>query len=271
LVALVVGGLIVLIVFTFRYYSNASSSKTAIDAPLSDERKTTPILKASGKSAPPVTPVRKNQPVSARRVEAHKIAIPLGEGAKSSPIAAPPPQAVPVSAPVHENQSATLPQSGKHKIFLSYRREDSADVAGRIYDRLSHAFEKGQVYKDVDSIRLGVDFRKHVQKTVESCDVLLAVVGDRWLTAADASGRRIDNPKDFVRLEIEVALQRDIPVIPLLVRGADVPQESELPPVLASLSYRNGMSVRPDPDFHRDMDRLIQSLRELLDGGATPT
>jgi hypothetical protein len=156
------------------------------------------------------------------------------------------------------------------KIFLSYRREDSADVAGRIYDRLTQAFKKAEVYKDVDSIPLGVDFRKHLQGTVESCDVLLVVVGDRWLTASTVSGaRRLDDPKDFVRIELEVALRRDIPVIPLLVRGAVVPQETELPPDLASLAYRNGTSIRPDPDFHRDMDRLIQSLQTLMAGEAS--
>jgi hypothetical protein len=158
--------------------------------------------------------------------------------------------------------------AGKKVIFLSYRREDSADVAGRIYDRLIQAFEKTQVFKDVDSIPLGVDFRKHLQRTVEGCAVTLVVVGNRWLGAASPSGgRRIDDPKDFVRVEIEVALQRDIPVIPLLVHGA-VLQESELPSILASLAYRNGTSIRPDPDFHRDMDRLIESLRTYVGGAA---
>jgi len=178
-----------------------------------------------------------------------------------------------VSEPSPQVVSAFLSGGAvKKRIFLSYRREDSADVAGRIYDRLTQTFDKSQVYKDVDSIPLGVDFRKHLQRTVESCDVLLAVVGDRWLSAAHASGaRRIDDPKDFVRIELEVALQRDIPVIPLLVRGAVVPQETELPPVLASLSYRNGTSVRPDPDFHRDMDRLIQSLQTYFAGESSQT
>ena len=158
---------------------------------------------------------------------------------------------------------STAPVHREKRIFLSYRREDSADVAGRIYDRLTQVFQKAQVFKDVDSIPLGVDFRKHLQQTVESCDVVLVVVGDRWLTPTSGV-RRIDDPKDFVRIELEVALQRDIPVIPLLVRGASVPPESELPPVLASLAYRNGTSIRPDPDFHRDMDRLIESLRTYL-------
>jgi hypothetical protein len=176
-----------------------------------------------------------------------------------------------VSDPMRGWSSPAVSAASK-KLFLSYRREDSADVAGRIYDRLSQAFEKDQVFKDVDAIPLGVDFRMHLQKTLESCDVLLVVVGDRWLTPAGTAGvRRIDDPKDFVRIELEVALQRDIPVIPLLVRGAAVPQEDELPAVLASLAYRNGTSIRPDPDFHRDMDRLIQTLQTYLTGEGSRT
>ena len=157
-------------------------------------------------------------------------------------------------------------------IFVSYRREDSADVTGRIYDRLTQAFEKAQVFKDVDSIPLGLDFRKHLQQTVSSCDVVLVVVGDRWLTSTKVDGRRrLDDPKDFVRIELETALQRDIPVIPVLVRGASVPEEGELPPILSALAYRNGIAVRSDPDFHRDMDRLIQSLKTYLAALRLPT
>lgn len=173
-------------------------------------------------------------------------------------------QAQPPPAKPTESAPPARPEPpSPQRVFLSYRREDSADVAGRIYDRLTQSLDKTQVFKDVDSIPLGVDFRKHLQQTVEGCDVMLAVVGDRWLGAGGAH-RRIDDAKDFVRIELETALQRDIPVIPLLVRGAQVPSETELPPTLASFAYRNGISVRPDPDFHRDMDRLIQHLKTHL-------
>jgi len=147
-------------------------------------------------------------------------------------------------------------------IFISYRRQDSADVTGRIYDRLVLSFDRRQVFKDVDSIPLGVDFRAHLGEVVGHCDVLLAVIGPQWLTASGADGRRLDDPADFVRIEIEAALARDIPVIPLLVGGTGLPSAKELPQALAPITYRNGISVRPDPDFHRDMDRLIASLRE---------
>ncbi|HEX2992460.1 MAG TPA: hypothetical protein VHO49_17375, partial [Anaerolineales bacterium] len=76
--------------------------------------------------------------------------------------------------------------------------------------------------------------------------------------------KRLDDPEDFVRIEIESALRRDIPVIPLLVRGAQMPADEDLPPGLQSLVYRNGIPIRPDPDFHRDMDRLVAALRESI-------
>jgi hypothetical protein len=127
-------------------------------------------------------------------------------------------------------------------------------------------FAKEQIFKDVDSIPLGVDFREHLGRVVGECDVLLAVVGNDWL-APDSSGRRrIDDAKDFVRIEIESALERNIPVIPVLVRGASMPGEADLPASLLPLAYRHGIDVRPDPDFHRDMDRLIAGLEGHLAG-----
>lgn len=173
----------------------------------------------------------------------------------------------PVLASPREKETAPAPPTSpssptKMTVFLSYRREDSADVAGRIYDRLALAFGQDQVFKDVDSIPLGVDFRDHLLQVVGRCDVLLAVIGDHWLVPGIGSeGPRLDDPKDFVRIELEGALQRGIPVIPVLVRGAAVPREADLPPTLGTLAYRSGIAVRADPDFHRDMDRLVEGVR----------
>ena len=154
-------------------------------------------------------------------------------------------------------------------IFISYRRDDSIDICGRIYDRLALQFGQKAIFKDVDNIPLGVNFRKYIDQEVGRCQVLLVVIGSRWLSATDAKGkRRLENPQDFVRLEIESALNRDIPVIPLLVSDAEVPAPTELPPSLQELAYRNGTQVRSDPDFHRDMDRLIRGLEELTQGKA---
>jgi hypothetical protein len=170
-----------------------------------------------------------------------------------------------VPQPARSPSSSPSASDRAGKVFLSYRRDDSADVAGRMYDRLVQRFGKEQVFKDVDSIRLGVDFRRHLQQAVGECDILLAVVGDRWSVSGGAEGqKRLDDPKDYVRIELEAALARDIPIIPVLVRGANFPAEGELPASLQSLVYRNGMSVRTDPDFHRDMDRLIEGLERLL-------
>ena len=153
------------------------------------------------------------------------------------------------------------------KILISYRREDSADVTGRIYDRLIQQFGREAVFKDVDSIPLGADFRIHLDAQVAKCDVFLAVIGRDWMKKRGSKSKsRLDEPEDFVRIEIESALRREIPVIPVLVSGVSIPSAERLPASIQDLSYRNGIAVRPDPDFHRDMDRLIESLKKEIKG-----
>jgi formylglycine-generating enzyme required for sulfatase activity len=156
-------------------------------------------------------------------------------------------------------------------IFISYRRVDSSDVTGRIYDRLVAAFDRNSVFKDVDSIPFGVDFREHLDGAVSQCQVCLVVVGRTWLEAKDEAGRRrLDSTQDFVRIEIESALKRKIPVIPVLVGGASMPGPEQLPLSLEPLAYRNGAQVRSDPDFHRDMDRLIAGIQQHFGSAQTP-
>jgi formylglycine-generating enzyme required for sulfatase activity len=151
------------------------------------------------------------------------------------------------------------------KVFINYRREDSADVTGRISDRLAARFGADNVFKDVDSIPLGTDYRQYLTRAVGGCDVFLAIIGRDWLQIADDAGqRRLDDLGDFVRIEIEAALQRNIAVIPVLVRGAPIPAAKELPPSLRDLAYRNGIAVRADPDFRHDMDRLIGQIERLV-------
>lgn len=146
-------------------------------------------------------------------------------------------------------------------IFVSYRREDTADVTGRIYDRLIQHFGRSLVFKDVDSIPIGVDYRRHVDEKIGQCAVMLAVIGSHWIEARDAKGhRRLDDPQDFVRIEIESALRRGAVVVPVLVCGAAMPTVAELPDSLRDLTYRNAIAVRPDPDFHPDMNRLIAGI-----------
>ena len=156
------------------------------------------------------------------------------------------------------------------KILISYRREDSADVTGRIYDRLIQVFPQA-VFRDVDSIPLGIDFQAYLDEQVAKCDVFLAVIGRDWMKAKSRKGKsRLEDPGDFVRIEIESALKREIPVIPVLVQGATIPKAERLPPSMQSLSYRNGIVVRPDPDFHKDMDRLIAHLKQPVQGLTEP-
>lgn len=154
-----------------------------------------------------------------------------------------------------------------NKIFLSYRREDSADVTGRIDDRLVQQFGREAVFVDVDSIPFGVDFRKHLDEQVSKCDVFLAVIGPDWMGSKDSEGKsKLEDVRDFVRIEIESALKREIPIIPVFVRGAKFPAAERLPTSVQTLSYRNGLAVRSGTDFHKDMNRLVEFLKQQLHG-----
>ncbi|MBH0181071.1 MAG: SUMF1/EgtB/PvdO family nonheme iron enzyme [Nitrospira sp.] len=136
-----------------------------------------------------------------------------------------------------------------------------------MYDRLIQQFGREAVFKDADSIPFGVDFRIYLDEQVAKCDVFLAVIGRNWMKANGRKGKsRLEEPGDFVRIEVESALKRDIPIIPVFVGGASTPPADRLPASMQDLSYRNGIAVRPDPDFHRDMDRLIQYLKQQIQG-----
>ena len=152
------------------------------------------------------------------------------------------------------------PPAASGRIFISYRREETAYPAGWLYDRLADRFSGGQVFKDVDSIQLGDDFVEVVTRAVGSCDVLLALIGDQWLTITDEHGRRrLDDPDDFVRLEIEAALTRNVRVIPILVDGAKMPHADELPDSLVKLVRRQALELSP-ARFEFDTSRLFDVL-----------
>ncbi len=147
------------------------------------------------------------------------------------------------------------------KLFVSYRREDSQDITGRIYDRFVSIYGISNVFKDVNSIQYGDDFPNAIEHGVNQCDIFVVIIGPRWLSITDSSGRpRLENTDDFVRKEIEAAIKRDIALIPLLVNGATMPKPSELPESIRELSFRNAISTNPDPAFHSDIDRLIRSI-----------
>jgi TPR repeat protein len=149
------------------------------------------------------------------------------------------------------------------RIFLTYRRDDSAGQTGRIADRLKREFGEDSLFMDVDAIPLGVDFPKRINDEVARCDVLIAAIGNRWIDLTDETGqRRIDNPLDFVRIEISAALQRDIPLIPILFDGTKIPKAQLLPDDVKGLAFRNGLDVR-HATFHSDIDRLVQALKQI--------
>jgi hypothetical protein len=146
-------------------------------------------------------------------------------------------------------------------IFISYRRDDSPHAAGRLYDHLAQSFSRDQLFMDIDAIEPGLDFLKVIKEKVTGCEVLLAVIGPKWSAARNEDGtRRLDDPNDFVRLEIEAALERDVRVIPVLVDGAPIPKASELPETLQSLVRRNAIHIAHDR-FAADATGLVAALK----------
>jgi penicillin-binding protein 1A len=151
----------------------------------------------------------------------------------------------------------------REAIFIGYRRDDTADVAGRIYDSLARRFGRNRVFKDVDSLHPGADFAEHIQQILPRCRVMLVLIGPNWLDSRDPEGRRrLDDQKDFVRTEIETGLAaRGLYVVPVLVNGARMPLEEHLPESLRPLVRLHAATVRRDPDFHDDVSRLAGTLR----------
>jgi formylglycine-generating enzyme required for sulfatase activity len=150
------------------------------------------------------------------------------------------------------------------KIFLSYRREDSVDIAAQIYDRLTAQYGRDSVFMELDVIASGVDFRRYLTEAASEFDVFLAIIGEQWLTFSKNGRPRLEDAEDFVRIEIEIALKGGIPVVPVLVGGVSMPREDQLPWVLKELAFRNAATVDPGRDFHIHVDRLIRDLDHLV-------
>ena len=150
-------------------------------------------------------------------------------------------------------------------MFISYRRDESAGYTGRIADRFTEHFGKDRVFRDIDSIEPGLDFAEAIESAIGSSGVMLAVIGKNWLTATDAAGRkRLQDPHDYVRMEIAAALKRDMRVIPVLVQGASMPGTDELPEDLAPLTRRNAFELH-DSSWGDDVGRLISALERVLE------
>lgn len=156
------------------------------------------------------------------------------------------------------------------KIFISYRRADSTYLIGRIKDRLVSVFGEESTFRDLDDIPAGVDFRDVLEKETNGCNVMLVVIGPQWARMTDAKGdRRLFAPGDYTRIEVETGLKRlsegKAIVIPVLVLNASMPSAQELPESLGQLAYQNAISIRNDPDFNNDMERLIRDMKRIGD------
>ncbi len=151
-----------------------------------------------------------------------------------------------------------------HAIFISYRRDDTEGEAGRLFADLTRVFGNEGVFMDVADIPPGADFRRVIDESVAQCGVLLAVLGPSWLTITGADGkRRLDNPNDFVAIEIGSALKRDVPVIPVLVHEAHMPPPDQLPESLQELSFRNSVELS-HTRWNSDVQLLIEALKSYV-------
>jgi hypothetical protein len=145
-------------------------------------------------------------------------------------------------------------------IFISYRRNDTAPYAGRLYDRLSEHFGREHVFIDIDTMKPGDDFVAVIEEKVAACDVALVLIGSRWLgDANDQVPPRIDRTEDFVRLEVVSALKHGVRVIPVLVDGTPKPPTANLPDDLALLARRHALEISNNR-FHEDVNRLIEAI-----------
>jgi hypothetical protein len=155
-------------------------------------------------------------------------------------------------------------------IFISYRRSDSQDRTRRLYDRLVAEFGRDKVFIDIESIPLGSDFPTVLSNVLAQCQIVLVVIGPDWATVTEPNGaKRLNNPQDFVRLEVEAALGHEVPVVPVLVGGSVMPDGKKLPEALRPLCRRHAITVGDDPRFDGDVDQLVRGLNRLLSEGLT--
>lgn len=152
-------------------------------------------------------------------------------------------------------------------IVISYRRSDTSAIAGRIFDRLAAHYGEDSVFIDIDNIPLGVDFRTHIQETLRRTDVFIAVIGVNWLGVSSSGTARIQENTDPVRMEVQTAVERSTPIIPLLVDGAKMPNSTDLPSEFGNFAFLNAAEVVTGRDFRTQMDRVIAAIDQTLTGG----
>src|SRR5205807_6411665 len=149
-------------------------------------------------------------------------------------------------------------------IAISYRREDSLPTAGRLYDRLQAKFGKKNVFMDFDSIPPGMDFREQIKQMIERSKLVIAIIGPHWFGEQPDASRRIDNPADFVRLEIAYALERGIPVIPVLVNNTQMPPPEKLPQEIEGLPFHCAPVLDTGTYSHHHAARRLTSTRTAM-------
>lgn len=157
-----------------------------------------------------------------------------------------------------------MPTNPNGTIFINYRREDSNWNALAIYNELQKYFSKDQIFKDFNAIRPGDDFVESIAGALQRCDVLLVLIGSKWLDVIDDTGKlRLQDPDDFVRLEISKALSRNIKVVPVMLDGAKMPQRELLPEPLQNLTRRQLVEIDPTR-FEDDVRKLADAIRKIL-------
>jgi len=149
-------------------------------------------------------------------------------------------------------------------IVISYRRADTGMIVGRIFEQLEKHFGKDSVFMDIENIPGGMDFREHITTILQRCDILVALIGPNWNKADDNGQPRIQNPGDWVRIEIETALAKRIPIIPILIDRTPPPKPEELPESLRPLAYIQAMEVAAGRDFRVHMQRVLRAMDRLL-------
>lgn len=160
-----------------------------------------------------------------------------------------------------------ISESGDHdcqcSVFISYRRKDSRDIAARIYDSISQYCGKRNVFKDIYSTSAGENFEKVILQSIQSSKVMLVVIGTQWISVKNNEGMAcLWDPRDYVRLEIELGLKNKIKVIPVLVHGAEMPGNEHLPESIIDLHYSQAYSVRSDEKYYLDINELIRIVSE---------
>jgi len=189
---------------------------------------------------------------------------PSGESAQRRPSQAPIPQTAPTTAPLRAAPTRP-PSKTAAKVFLSYRRTDTEPYAHLIFESLVRTFDRGNVFMDLDSIPPGVDFVSYIDSFLESCHVVLVLIGPAWLTVTGADGRRrLDDEQDRVRLEVAAALRRDIRVVPVLLGNAGMPTVEQLPLELGSLAARNAEFIASGRRLREEIDDFSRLLAETV-------